>query len=964
MKRWFIGLLSAALVTAVTASGAFAQGGSASSTGTIQGRVTDAQGAVLPGVTISATSPSALGAQTVVSSETGNYRFPALPPGVYTVTYELAGFNTVRREGIQLSLGFTATINIELALATVQETVTVTGESPVIDTTSTRTQSNFKLEDLANLPNARDMWSLLSVTPSVAMQRIDIGGNRAGTQTGYVAYGFGNNDQQVRVSVEGINTTEGTGGAGFYFDYGSFEEVFLGTSGNGAEAATPGVQSQFLGKSGGNKLQLGLYLDWYNNSLVGSNLPGNYLQPVSAGGFGFREGSNEIESYRDMNVTGGGPIKRDKIWWYGSYRRQKNSVAQPNLTYGGLFDTQLWNATGKTTYQVTQNHKLIGYYQWGQKLQPTRLWSGAYTFSKPEDTTTQDSGSWVWKGEWNGTLSNNLFAEARYGDFGYYFPLVGSSNEAFRQDQGTRTSEGGDRIWQQDRDRKQATGALSYFKDEFLGGTHNIRVGGEFNLEKQWNGFERIRAGNVEQIFNNGAPFRAIIGFPTADGPVGSKGARANLLSIAGLEHSNAFVNDTFSRGRFTMNVGVRFDHYRSFVPEQQQIASSTAGFSVPAATFPKQDFFKWNSLVPRIGMVYDLSGNGTMVVKANYGFYRHNPGPGAAASGNPNQQQKDLTYTWNDLNGDRLFQNGEQVTLVLDRTRPGGTLVDPNITQPYTHEFTTFAERQLSQTIGMRVGYVFKSNDNLTQVYQPFRGPDAFTVPFSVNDIGPDKIAGTSDDQARQFLGIPTARLGAATQVFQNVDAIGRFHTVELSFTKRYGNRWSGGTGTSYTKSKEHINNILGNALTADNRSPGFPQSANDPGALNTTGWGWNAYATYDGPWGIRVSPVLRHRSGQNYGRTLLVTAPASCACTFSAPAVLIEDFDSRRMDNIWVLDTRIEKRFTLPRLKIGLFADMFNLSNSHASETISFQTGAAFERPTAVLAPRTARIGLKLDF
>lgn len=964
MKRWFIGLLTVALV-APSASSAYAQGGSVGSTGIIAGRVVDAQGAVLPGVTVNAASPSMMGTQTVTTNEQGNYRFPAVPPGVYAVTYELAGFNTLKREGIQISLGFTATLNVELQLATVQETVTVTGSSPVIDTASTRTQSNFKLEDLASLPNARDMWSLLAVTPGVAMQRVDVGGNRAGTQTNYVAYGFGNNDQQVRVSVEGINTTEGTGGAGFYFDYGSFEEAFLGTAGNGAEAATPGVQSQFLGKSGGNKFTAGVYIDWYNNDLQSSNLPDNYLTPVSAGGFGFREGSNEMQSYRDMNFNGGGPIIRDKIWWYGSYRRQKNSVAQPNLTYGGLFDTQLWNATGKTTFQLNQNHKLIGYYQWGQKLQPTRLWSGAYTFARPEDTTKQDSGSWVWKGEWNGTLSNNLFVEARFGDFGYYFPLVGSSNETFRQDQGTRTSEGGDRIWQQDRDRKQATGAASYFKDNFLGGTHNIRFGGEYNLEKQWNGFERIRAGNVEHIFNNGAPFRVIIGFPTTDGPVGSKGARANLLSIAGLQHTNFFVNDSFSRGRVTFNVGLRFDNYRSFVPEQEQVASTTAGISIAAGTFPKQDFFKWNSVVPRVGMVYDISGNGTTVLKANYGYFKHNPGPGAAANGNPNQAQKDLTYTWNDLNGDRLFQNGEQVTLVLNRTLPGGTLVDPGITQPYTHEFSTFGERQLSETIGMRVGYVFKSNDNLNQNYQPFRGPDAYTVPFTVNDIGADKVAGTADDQVRSFLGIPTAQLGAATQVFQNVDAIGRFHTVELSFTKRYSNRWSGGTGFSYTRSKENLNSILGNALTADNRSPGAAQGPNDPGAQNSTGWGWNAYGSYDAPWGIRVSPVLRHRSGQNYGRTLAVTAPASCACTFSAPGLLIEPLDSRRMDNIWVLDTRIEKRLSLPRgLRVGLFGDLFNLSNSHASETISFQTGSAFDRPTAVLAPLTLRIGLKLDF
>src|SRR5262245_65368644 len=128
MKFWTKGLL-ALLVTVAFAGSAFAQGGGASSTGTIQGRVVDAQGAVLPGVTVTATSPAALGAQTTVTSDTGNYRFPALPPGTYTVTYELAGFNTVRREGIQLSLGFTANVNVELALATLQETVTVTGES-------------------------------------------------------------------------------------------------------------------------------------------------------------------------------------------------------------------------------------------------------------------------------------------------------------------------------------------------------------------------------------------------------------------------------------------------------------------------------------------------------------------------------------------------------------------------------------------------------------------------------------------------------------------------------------------------------------------------------------------------------------------------------------------------------------------------------------------------------------------
>jgi hypothetical protein len=369
MKRWFIGLLTVALAAA-SAPSAFAQGGGASSTGTIQGRVSDAQGAVLPGVTVTATSPSALGAQTAVTSETGNYRFPALPPGVYTVSYELAGFNTVRREGIQLALGFTATLNIELALATLQETVTVTGESPVIDTTATRVQQNFKVEQLQSIPNGRDMWSLLAVTPAVQMQRIDVGGNRAGTQTTYSAYGL---TGQVRVLIEGINTTEGTGGAGFYFDYSSLEEVFLGTTAQTAEMPNPGVQSQFIAKSGGNQFSGEGYLDWYNNSIQGSNLPSNYTTPVASGGFGFRDGANEIDKYYDTALNTGGPIKQDKLWWFGTYRTQKNAIAQPSFAFDKTFDTKLWNAVGKLTYQANQNNKFVGYYQWGQKTQPNRL---------------------------------------------------------------------------------------------------------------------------------------------------------------------------------------------------------------------------------------------------------------------------------------------------------------------------------------------------------------------------------------------------------------------------------------------------------------------------------------------------------------------------------------------------------------------------------------------------------------
>src|SRR6187402_2205244 len=280
MKLVTRGLWALAVALAYN-SAAFAQGGGASSTGTIQGRVADAQGAVLPGVTVTATSPALIQPQTTVTSETGNYRFPAVPPGTYSISFELAGFNSLKRDGISITLGFTAQVNVELALATLQETVTVSGASPVIDTSTTRVQQNFKMEQLQSIPNGRDMWALLAVTPSVQMSRIEVGGNRAGTQTGYSAYG---QTGQVRVLIEGINTTEGTGGAGFYFDYASLEEAFLGTSGQSAEMPNPGVQSQFIARSGSNNFQGEYHVDWYNNSLQGENLPDEYLAPTAFNG--------------------------------------------------------------------------------------------------------------------------------------------------------------------------------------------------------------------------------------------------------------------------------------------------------------------------------------------------------------------------------------------------------------------------------------------------------------------------------------------------------------------------------------------------------------------------------------------------------------------------------------------------------------------------------------------------------
>jgi len=950
LKSLATALVAGLLLPAMSA----AQGGGASSTGTIQGRVADSSGAVLPGVTVTATSRSMIGTQSQVTNENGSYRFPAVPPGVYELTFELAGFSTVKRNDVQISLGFTANVNADLKVATLQETVTVTGASPVIDTSATRVQQNFKLAQLESIPNGRDMWSLLAATPGVIMTNIDVGGNRAGTQTGYRAYGL---QGQVRTSVEGINTTEGTGGAGFYYDYGSFEEVFMGVAGQGAEAATPGVQSNFLGKSGGNKFSGEFYVDGYNNAFQGSNLSDIYTRPTAQGGYGFREGANEVLRYYDVNVNLGGPIKKDKVWWHFSWRRQFNAVEQPLFAFDQSFDTWNQNPSAKLTYQVNQKNKIIGYYQWNMKEQPNRLPIAGYTYTDPSQTSRQVSPSWVYKAEWNGTVSDRLYLEARWGDFGYYDPRYSNSDEEyFWRDTTQLVLTGAHAESQTDRDRKQLTGAATYFLDTRFG-SHTFKFGGELYNETQWSGRAQNVGGKIEHIYSNGVSSQLVFGVPTATCVCGRYASdNGQLLVVNKLDQQDFFINDTWAKGRVTINLGLRWDRYKGFMPEQSQPAFSNGPVSVAAQTFPARDFYTWNNLGPRIGLSYDLAGDGKTVVKASYGLFWHNPGPGVSADANPNQNNKQVTYTWNDANRDRRFQMGEQSGNPTATTLAGTIQLDPNISSPFSHDASFYLERQVSDSIGTRVGFVYKTEDDLIAQYNPGRPIEAYTVPYTIVDPGVDGVTNTADDGTISLLGVPnTADVNTRfplTNVTQNTPRFSRYKTVEASMNTRLANRWAAQVGGSYTMALDF---------------PGaYPNNPNGTFEQDNTRWDFKLSGTYEAPYGIRLSPLVRHQAGANFARQFVAGAGlATAANAIFSGTVNVEPLNSRRHDNITVLDVRADRGFNLTgTMRVRLFVDLFNITNSNSAETRTITSGTAFLRPTAVLAPRTARIGARFQF
>ena len=218
--------------------------------GAINGTVTDASGGAIPGVKVTATSPALQAGQVYTTNEQGIYRFPSLPIGLYKLTYEASGFGTVVRDQVNVRLSFVDTINITMVPATQQQTVVVTAESPLVDTQNTQIIGGFNLQQLNEIPNGRDMWSAIGLTPGMHDATLDVGGSQVGNQVAYQAYGYGG---QNRVMIDGVNDSEGTAGAGFYFDYGAFQEFTVGTQGNNASMPVPGNQVNAVIKTGTNQ---------------------------------------------------------------------------------------------------------------------------------------------------------------------------------------------------------------------------------------------------------------------------------------------------------------------------------------------------------------------------------------------------------------------------------------------------------------------------------------------------------------------------------------------------------------------------------------------------------------------------------------------------------------------------------------------------------------------------------------
>jgi hypothetical protein len=905
-----------------------------STTGAIDGRVADSSNAVLPGVTVTLAGEALMGTRDTVTSDTGAFRFISVTPGLYTVTFQLAGFATVKRTDIQVGAGFTATLNISMNVASLEEAVTVSGASPVVDTQSMTVSTSFDAAKLAALPNgSNDPWAMLAETPAVKMSRIDVGGSTSGTQTTFTAYGT----TGQRPYYEGINGTEFTTANGNYPDMNAFEEVVVNTVGNNAEMGPPGVMMVFVVKSGGNSYHGSTGINYSDGAWQSYNIDADQIARGVEGGGGLApEDTNRLTKFRDSFAHLGGYIQKDKLWWFGAVRESENLLRQTNFPVKP-FKTTLQVYQGKATYQLTQNNKIIGYWQFNAKQQPDRLdrfqLNALSAIHLTDDSQfKQYQGNFVRKVEYNAVISDATFFELRAGQWGYRRDFTNETTAPSYEDTTTRIVSGAAQNRFDRPRRNQVLGSLSYFKEGF-GGTHNVKLGWEIFRETNTGGCCQAGAYNdVVHILRSGAPLEVfLLGNPAE--------------FEEGLWNTGVYLTDTWRvNNKLTLNLGARFDRYTNFLSEQQHEADR---FFPERVVFPEVDNVRtWNVPAPRVGVSYNLTGDGRTVLKANWGLYWANPG---TASSNPNGSWQ-KRHVWNDANGDLVWQPGEEGRLISSAGGVATTSLDPEQKDDYLTETSVWLEREVIANLGVRAGFVHRSEQQrrgTVNTNQPF---DAFNIATRVTDPGPDGRAGTADDGgpiaafnlAPGFVGLPTQSL------VTNVPGESKFDTFEIAMNKRMSKRWSASTSYSFTWAK-----------TA--RTPLNPNScinANADCQDETTDYSFKLNGSFDLPAGIRLSPVYRFQAGNHFARTFVATL------NYANPTLNAEPMNANRTAHVNLIDIRIDRAITIRGNRLMPFFDLYNVTNNNAEQNLTVSSGASWLRPINIVPPRVMRVGMKFDW
>jgi hypothetical protein len=1024
---------------------------------TITGTVKDASGAVLPGVSVEAASPVLTEkVRTVVTDGTGQYRIVSLPPGTYTVTVSLQGFNTVRREGVALSGGLTATIDVDLRVGSLEETVTVLGESPIVDVQSARRTQVIDGDVLQQIPTSRSYNNVLQLVPGVVAGDGQV--QLRPTMLLFTAHG--GNAEDGRLTVDGINTGASRGGAGvsgYIPDMQNTAEITFTISGNLGEAETGGPSMTVVPKSGGNTLSGSFFISGLNDSMQGTNFDAQQLSVLAA--------PAKSLLLRDYQVSVGGPIMKDRLWYFFNHRRVDFADAQPGIfanrnagdptkwTYSpdfsrqGRIDQKRSIYALRLTTQLTPKNKLSLF--WDEQPQCSgAAWPGTddsgcmsnkdgwiyggsqvngFFGAGPNSPETGDYASThqkVQQVKYTAPATNKLLLEA---GFGTYISQWGYSERPGNPTKNlVRVQEQSAQIFDRDGNRVPTAcdgcltvgGNLKYRSSNwptgyifahtwnaaasFVTGAHNMKFGyqGAFHRDDD-NLFPTISNDFLQQYtFNtpcNASPC------PTTPIPTGVTVQSGVFTRKVRTQYYAFYAQEQWTKDRLTLQGALRFDHAWSSFPEQQIGPSVT----IPTAiVLPAQVGIKgYNDLSPRIGVAYDLFGNGKTSLKGNVGRYLHPASnQGRYINANPSELVSTITgRSWTDNNGNFIpdcdLLNGQAqgptINGAIDscgawqdpnfgRARPGTRLDDSILggwgARPYDWQFGVSVQQELMPRVSVEVGYyrrwwpIFTTADVTDNILTTAADYSRFGV-VAPSDSRLPNGGGYSVDNIYNITSAANAR--GAENVQSAANDFGTYtrywdgFDVTAQARLRNGLTLQGGTSTGrlvfdQCEPRENVPEGLTGGVTNPYCRQVEPMMTTFKGVASyiIPRVDVNVSGTFSSRPGVSLSANVVYTNADmtnparaNLGRALVGTATGTITVNVLEPNTMF----GNRIDQ---LDLRLGKILRFGRTRTNLNLDIVNAMNSNDNLAYSPTFGATWPAPTSVLTARLFRLSAQVDF
>ncbi|HEU4690723.1 MAG TPA: TonB-dependent receptor [Vicinamibacterales bacterium] len=903
--------------------------------GVITGRIADPSGATLPGVDVALTSPALVGGRSVVSDEQGTYRFALLPPGVYSVRFQLQGFGTVVREGITLTPGFTSNLNIVMDVGAVAETVTVVGESPIIDVTNAVVATNFSKELTNVLPTGHDVFSVLAITPGVQVTAPDVGGSRAGLRAQFRVFG----------STSQWNVIEGAIMASLqYEDPDVYEEVQVAGASKGADAPVGGSFNNFIVKSGGNDIHGLFFYDREPLDLQSSNLsPELEAQGVT--------NTSSVARYQSVHADIGGPIIRDKFWWFYAFRNLNSDNWTPGYynTDTGLPEpvyTTLQNHATKLNFRLNSSHTLTYSGQYNSKSLPN---SGASAFVDSASTSLTDFPYWIQGATLTSILSNRSTLEVKWGEFGWKWWQRPGADEISRMDLDTQLQRGGRNAPFIDRSHHMnISGVYSLITSGARGGDHNIRLGYGYLYEGA--PYEFIAPKDSVRTFWRGG-FRVPAEIETYDTPFSFENE---------VTHQWAFINDTWTTGRFSFNGGVRLDSFKPYYEEQ---GKDGAGPYQDTVTYPGFEFHRLNGFVPRLSVVYDMFGTGRTALKLAYGRYSYNAGTMTNANSMMAGFVNPMARTTRRYRWDGTLPYVPNPANLLSTQGGANRELSPDLKLPYTDEFVVGLDQQLMRDTTLRFNYVRKLERNRMKLENEAIPFEAYNIPVAFIDRGRD-FASAADDQVLTLYSLDRAYVGQRADLLMNDPLFtADYETYNVEVVKRLSGRSQVLTGFDISHYDTWgFASAISQDIATDTSNFGVPQDPNRLAYNNRQDywhWQFKFLGSYELPWEISTSASVRLTKGEPYGRTGNTTG-----LTQGTVNLTLEPIGTFFYPTVRLLDLRFSKSVRVANTKLEGLVDIFNVNNSPAILSVNTQTGASFGNVLTTVNPRIVRLGVRWSF